>query len=1031
MNNESSPWGLAAQALAAPLDLDPDREIVLSWRLTASAQPHYQVQVAPYISGWGDNGVLEFESDEGSEHRLIVPGRTFPKGGRFKWRVRTCDSAARNWSPWSSESAFGTAPDGGWAMATPIWAPASSETQLTDYVVRASFTFPMRPNVKAVPDGLAAGIRFRARSGGDGYVCWLDPSLAEVRISLVSEGVESVLGQFPAPDLTVGDVHEVTVSAMGSALSVSLDGEAAGSVTNSSFLHGGIGLCGSSKGRFTVFELNLTDPNGDVLFHENYRNGSTSLACGSVRNDALEVAANSDSLWPAPNEWAFLRTEFMIPSGRQPIWATLFATASSAEPARQFVYKAWVNGQFAGLGPTRSVSDETRFDGFDVTALLTDGRNAIGLQAYTTREQRVQILLAVGFADGSILEVPSNATWQGLGGDGIYPNVGSIGTSFFSAPVENLCGPSFPYGFAKPGFSAEGWQPVDIRPVFKRLQPSTMAKVQLQNSLPVRLQEVEPHRYILDYGKTLVGGLRLGGEEWSGRAVLIRYGEVLGQDGAVKFQLATTNTYQDTWLMPETSALSETWGLRVFRYAEVLNAPRGLSPADFAAINHVYPEDFVGKQSSSNAVLDRIWELSRATLESSNGNLYVDSWTREREPYEADAYLQMRANFAVGSDTALAAYSLEYLMTRRTWPTEWPMYIVLAVHDYYMETGDLEFVSRHREVLAEKLPLQWLDPKTGLLGKDEGSDGSQGRPDCDIVDWPRSERDGYVFAYYNTVVNAIGYRSLICMATLESALGRAESAGRLSRIAARLRSAMNELLYDGNTGAYRDGLYQDLTPIDHHAVHATAFPLAWGVPEHTNYAQLAQHLLLRGMNCSVYAAPFFLEALAIAGGPEEVVGFITGQGIRGWKHMLDLGAGSTMEAWDESLKPNLTHSHPWAASPTFLVSEVLMGISPLAPGFSHFTVRPQCSGLERLHVERPTVRGTIKATWTPNEHRLEIDVPGGCSATVALPSNTANATIKSYAEQDLATPIEVGPGQYVVGIRNNRYFVTPVSSGQL
>src|SRR5699024_11098457 len=123
-----------------------------------------------------------------------------------------------------------------------------------------------------------------------------------------------------------------------------------------------------------------------------------------------------------------------------------------------------------------------------------------------------------------------------------------------------------------------------------------------------------------------------------------------------------------------------TWGMRVFRYAEVIGAPPGLSAEDFPAVAQVYPVDVdAARLRSSDDALNQVWALSRNSLESLNHNLYVDSWTREREPYEADSYLQMMANFFTSADPTLGNYSIDYLLTRRTWPTEWPMYTILAM----------------------------------------------------------------------------------------------------------------------------------------------------------------------------------------------------------------------------------------------------------------------------------------------------------------------------------------------------------------
>src|SRR5262249_51810605 len=151
--------------------------------------------------------------------------------------------------------------------------------------------------------------------------------------------------------------------------------------------------------------------------------------------------------------------------------------------------------------------------------------------------------------------------------------------------------------------------------------------------------------------------------------------------------------------------------------------------------------------------------------------IYVDSWERERGEYEADDFLQLMSNLYTGGDSTLGTYSMQYLMANRTWPTEWPMYVIQAALDTYLQTGHITPLAQNYTALQSKLPDKWYDPATGLIHKTTGSDGSNSRTDDDIVDWPASDRDGYVFTSYNTVINAISYRSYADMAVIANALG--------------------------------------------------------------------------------------------------------------------------------------------------------------------------------------------------------------------------------------------------------------------
>src|SRR3546814_3898878 len=87
------------------------------------------------------------------------------------------------------------------------------------------------------------------------------------------------------------------------------------------------------------------------------------------------------------------------------------------------------------------------------------------------------------------------------------------------------------------------------------------------------------------------------------------------------------------------------------------------------------------------------------------------------------------------------------------------------------------------------------------------------------------------------------------------------------------------------------------------------------------------------MQCSVYCAAFLIEALYNGDRSDLAYDLLTSTGTRSWLNMINDGAGATAEAWDASLKPNMTYSHPWAASPAYNVPQGMFGIRPTTPGY--------------------------------------------------------------------------------------------------
>ncbi|NMM93685.1 family 78 glycoside hydrolase catalytic domain [Bifidobacterium oedipodis] len=763
---------------------------------------------------------------------------------------------------------------------------------------------------------------------------------------------------------------------------------------------------------------------------------------GEQRDDTQSELGNAAG-------WAFLRGAIDIPD--QPIaWATLNATGASTTPARQFVYRMWLNGSFVGCGPVFPTGSETRYDGFDVTQLLQPGtQNVIGAIAYAMEDRRFAAQLDICFENGEMLHWGTGPDWLGFDGSRVYPPSASIGTQYFDAPAENLDSATFPFDFACAGFDtavAAGvndsdvfdaqWAPVAVKQPFALLEATAADKLEVRDERPENVTtNPTGDGIVIDFGKAWMGGIALSLNVDEPVDLTIRYGEVLEDDGSVRYHLSCFNTYEDVWhIVPEAAGRRlETWGIRVFRYVEIIpsrpiadlaerlveqGGAVGAGGDGLVATALIEPlSSLSGGSDTSDDMVNRVWELSRHTIEAFNGNMYVDSWTRERAAYEADAWIQQRAHLALEDAPALGTLTVNRLIANRTWPTEWPLYLILAVHDAWLRTGSLEQARHEYAALASLLPSAYLDETTGLIVKDPGHSS---RMDGDLVDWPMSERDGFVFGRVNTVINALASAAYAAMADLAKALadqerarhadaagelGFDDDASRYEHIAARMREAIHHMLWDEERGVYIDGLdpvgsnpdqaYDEGVqagsgPIAHASLHANAFVFAFAEVPAERAARVGDYLRSRGMACSVYVAAVYLDGLFRAGlGTDAVKLLAAKEGMRSWANMLASGGGGTMEAWDLSLKPNTTYSHPWAASPVYLLPEGVLGVRMIEAGFRRFAVIPQLGELTSARTVLPTRAGLIEVSCRVpqegNEVELSLTVPPRTEATVVLP----------------------------------------------
>ena len=701
--------------------------------------------------------------------------------------------------------------------------------------------------------------------------------------------------------------------------------------------------------------------------------------------------------------WAFLRGQLAV-DDKPVLAATVYATGGTTEATRQYVFRLSVNGTVIGVGPARppNPGTESVYCGWDVTRLLKPGSNAFGALAYSAAHPFFTLELVIQYQDGTRQLWGTGKNWTALDGGAVYPAAGSVSPQYYTAPVEDLNAEQYPAGFDTPGYraaAAAGWAAAITKKPATRLIPDTAANVTLAAHQPVKITPLGPGKYLLDFGTTQVGGLRLTLDGTAGERVRILSGETLSSPGSVRYKLSTGDVYDDTWTLRAGQQTLQYWGYRVFRYVEVTGVPQPLTDANTAALALVYPDQpSQSAMTTSSSALNTVWQFSKDTIESLNLNLYLDSPARERSgAYEGDDYLHQLSQAAVDGDSALAQYSQLYVTTDMTLDETTPIIEFMelapvAALAQYQQTGDPGVLRQLYALLKRLLPAKYLGAD-GLITMPvnplDGAHPVAGEP-VQQVDWPASERDGFVFTSQNTVVNAFGYACYAAMAKIAGLVGDQPGARADAAVAARLRAAAQASLYDPVTGAFRDG-----TGTSHEAVQSSVYAVALGVASPAQAKTAAAVIARRGMACSVYCAAYLLAALYDGGQPQAALRLLTADDSTSWLHMISLGAGSTMEAWTPAVKPNLTYSHPWAASPAYLVPSYLFGLSALRPGWQTVLIRPQPGSLTSGSVQLPTPRGAVSVAFTrrAGQFTATVDVPATSTAEVMLPGVKAGQRV--------------------------------------
>ncbi|WP_396635688.1 sulfatase-like hydrolase/transferase [Maribacter sp. R77961] len=592
---------------------------------------------------------------------------------------------------------------------------------------------------------------------------------------------------------------------------------------------------------------------------------------------------------------------------------------------------------------------------------------------------------------------------------------------------------------------------------------STENKYEVDEVTPVKFEN-RGDFYFMDFGKAAFATIDFNYEAKEPHTLKFRIGEMLDDKGNVnrippaksniRYQEVTVdvkpgktkyqieiNPVPDKRMKGPSKAIPLPEGfpvLQPFRYAEVEGAKTALKAEDFKQLRHTsYWDDTASSFKSNDDILNQIWDFCKYSIKATTfAGLYVDG-DRERIPYEADAYLNQLSHYTTDREFAIARRTIEYFMKNPTWPTEWQQHVALLIYADYMYTGNTELIERYYEPLKHKTLFE-LSNEDGLITSTKvteefmyklGFEKGYKKPLTDIVDWPsknfagsktKGERDGFVFKPYSTVINSFFYENMKIMAQFAELLGETQDVLDFELRAAKAKKAVNEQMFDAERGIYVDGI-----GTEHASLHANMMPLAFGLVPEEHYETVVDFVKSRGMACSVYGAQFLMDGLYNAGEADYALELLTSKAKRSWYNMIRIGSTISLEAWDYEYKVNLDWNHAWGAAPANVIPRGLWGIKPKTAGFGIATIKPQMSTLKSSTIEVPTVRGTIKGTYTHNGPRLqtyEIEIPGNMVAEFSL----NNLDGKDFIHNGNKVPsafeyIRLDPGKHTIQLKINSF----------
>jgi hypothetical protein len=408
-------------------------------------------------------------------------------------------------------------------------------------------------------------------------------------------------------------------------------------------------------------------------------------------------------------------------------------------------------------------------------------------------------------------------------------------------------------------------------------------------------------------------------------------------------------------------------------------------PADLSGIRLVCqtkPVNYEGSFTCSDTMFTRMWYTGAYTTRL---NLLYDYFgailmeRSDRHSWTGDAYPSQAASMVAFGNYDFVKTNLRHTGEKSNGIASYSLYWVLSLVDYYSYTGD-------RALLDEM-----LDNACGKL--DEAYRHFDNLPNLHFNGW--DERLGAGFENPDCEESQNVYRMLCIRAWNEFAKMLAFTEHHA--LTAKYRRYADEKT---------DALRSNPSWTESLGIHSAAEAVNAGFADSRETEALRQNVFadrLQRVSYSPFNQFFILQSLARMQRYSEAL--TTADDC--WGGQLRYGGTTFFEvfrpSWNNILQPNdapvnnqcgyTSLTHPWSSGVTKWLSEEILGVKPLAPGFASFAFKPFLSDrITWVKGSVPTPNGLITASFDALGGEGSLTIPSGTAAVVAIPKTGRKIT---------------------------------------
>ncbi|MFZ0746908.1 MAG: family 78 glycoside hydrolase catalytic domain [Terracidiphilus sp.] len=693
----------------------------------------------------------------------------------------------------------------------------------------------------------------------------------------------------------------------------------------------------------------------------------------------------------------------------------VFEVSTAVKSARLYAtalgeYEIFLNGKRVSedvMAPGwTDYRERVKYQTYDVTALVTSGKNAIGAllapgwyenplewfqqpNNYGDTPPALRAQLRIEHTDGSVEWVTTDGDWKANTSYILHSELYD-GESQDARRIQA--------GWDTAQFDARGWRDaIAIEPKAAAIEAQDYPPIRVERELTaVSLKEPKPGVYVYDFGQNQAGVERVRVQGRAGTRVRLRFAEVLNADGTLYTENLRTAKATDYFILSGKGVEQFTpqFTYHGYRYAELT----GLStaPGKEAVTAVVFHTDapFAAQLKTGNEIVNKLWSNILWGQRSNFMSVPTDCPQRdERLGWMADAQVFWRT---ASYNMNLAAFTRKFAEDMRGTQAGSPFYGIYAPGTAeersggtgagwsdagviipwtsWLQNGDTKVIDQNWAAMEKYLDAIETANPDGLWKNESG---------IPFGDWlsPEGKTDQVL------VATAYWAYDVTLMREMAQATGRTDDERKYSELFDRIRAAFEkQFVQEDGFVAGADNSASQFGQINNPNAKSkggdtqTGYVLALHmnlVPEGLR-AAVAQKLVDKiqanhGLLATGFlGTPYLLEELTKAGHANLAYKLLLNTAYPSWGYLVEHGATTTWERWNgdqmrDDPSMNSYNHYAYGAVADWIYRYVAgVDATPLDAGFHTVVLHPVFDArLGSVEFSYPSsAYGVIRSNWT-------------------------------------------------------------------